>query len=415
MKGRYGLIGQHLAHSLSPEIHRLFCDYEYELYPMEKDEVPKFLTDKNFDGINVTIPYKLEALGYCDSLSREAQKIGSVNTIKVMPDKSLIGFNTDYYGFLYLLKRNGFVVKGKKCLVLGSGGASLTVTAVLRDLGAAKTVVVSRNGRDNYQNLSRHFDAQVIINTTPVGMHPDNPKRLIELDSFKDCDTVVDLIYNPIKTELLLDAKRLNIAHDNGLGMLVAQAKQSCEIFTGEKLDEGKIEDVIKKIRAFTTNIVLIGMPGVGKTTLSRMLAHRLGREVVDTDEQIEKKQSAKTEAVLTEHGEEFFRMLETAEIKEAGKRLSLVISTGGGAVKSQENYLPLAQNGIIVFLNGDPKRLDMRGRPLSKDRETLEKMYAERLPLYEKFCDVQVEVDDNPEITLARLMEVLDNENFCY
>ncbi|MDO4742705.1 MAG: shikimate kinase [bacterium] len=415
MKGKYGLIGQHLSHSLSPGIHKLFCDYEYKLYPMEKEEVPRFLGNKNFDGINVTIPYKLEAAKYCDHISREVEKIGSVNTIKVMPDKSLRGFNTDYYGFLYLLKRNGFVIKGKKCLVLGSGGASLTVTTVLTDLGALETVVISRNGADNYENISKHYDAQVIINTTPVGMYPNNLECLIELDCFKNCDTVVDLIYNPVRTKLLLDAKRLNIAHDNGLAMLVAQAKQACEIFTGKKIDEHKIEDGIKEIKKSITNIVLVGMPGVGKTTLSKLLAERLHREVIDTDKQIEEKQATDIETIFKEHGEKFFRALETTEVKEAGKRLSVIISTGGGVVKSDDNYAPLSQNGVIVFLNSDPDRLDMRGRPLSKDRETLRKMYLERFPLYQSFCDVQVEVDRNPEITLARLLEVLNNENFCY
>lgn len=290
----YGLLGRKLGHSLSPQIHSLLGTCPYELFCREPDELADFFADETKRAFNVTIPYKVEAFNACGELSPTARRAGSVNTVVRRPDGTLYGDNTDYFGFLYMAESCGASFKNKKVVVLGSGGASRTVVTVSQDGGARETVVVSRSGKDNYENLSRHFDADILVNTTPVGMFPDCPKRLVDLSEFTRLECVLDLIYNPCRTQLLADAQELGIPCANGLKMLVAQAVRSAEVFTGKSFGDEIINDVYKRILSEQKNIVLIGMPGCGKTTAGKIIAEKTGRNFLDTDEEIEKKPAEK-------------------------------------------------------------------------------------------------------------------------
>lgn len=406
-ENRYGLIGKTLKHSLSPKIHKHFYDYDYSLIELEENQVETFLKENNFNAINVTIPYKETVMPYLTRIDELAQKIGSVNTIKREADGSLTGYNTDYFGFYYLLKSNGINVKNKKTIVLGSGGASKTVCAVLNDLGAKNVTVISRTGENNYQNISKHFDAEIIINTTPVGMYPDNLNTPIDLTCFKDIQAVVDIIYNPLKTKLLLDAEKRNIKFANGLLMLVAQAKMAAEIFLDKKIPDSEIERVYKILQKQTENIVLVGMPGAGKSTIARELGKKLNRVVFDTDKVIEEKEQKTIPKIFEESGEDYFRDLETTVAKETGKKIATVIATGGGIIKKQENFDALKQNGFVIFLNRNLNELSLKGRPLSTNIERLKEMYIERQPEYKKIADAEVFVQENIADTIKYILNV--------
>ena len=404
----YGLLGRTLSHSLSPQIHAHFYSQPYELFCREPEELDAFFADRSLKAYNVTIPYKVEAYNRCDRLSDTAKKIGSVNTVMRLEDGTLYGDNTDYFGFSYMSASCGADYNGRKVLVLGSGGASLTVCAVAEDCGAREIIVVSRNGENNYQNLSLHYDADIIVNTTPVGMYPHNGERLIDLTNFKGLRCVLDLIYNPCKTQLLLDAEELGIPHANGLTMLVAQALRSAEQFIGKKLGDETIERVYNAILSEQKNIVLIGMPGCGKSTVGKLLCEKLGREVLDTDSEIVKADGRTIPEIFSAEGEGFFRQLETQAVKNVGKQLGKIVATGGGAVMKKENRDALKQNGTLIYLKKDLSLLSLDGRPLSKDEDAVRKIYEARKDTYEAFADYTVEVSDNADITAERVIKCI-------
>lgn len=402
----YGLLGRKLSHSISPEIHTLLCGYDYRLIEKEPEELDSFFSQKDFKGINVTIPYKKNVIKYCSALSDTAKKIGSVNTIVRRKDGTLYGDNTDYFGFSYMVKKSGIKIKNKTALVLGTGGASLTVNAVLEDMGAEKILSVSRNGKINYKNVYDFAPIDVIINTTPVGMYPNNGERLLDLQRFKDLSGVLDLIYNPSLTPIVYDAKNLGIPYCSGLSMLVAQAWLSAQSFISRELDESEIERVINILEKKRKNIVLIGMPGSGKSTVSEMLGKFLSREVVDTDKLVEEYDGRKIPEIFAQSGEDYFRDIESKITAQVGKRSGIIISTGGGAVLKEENRYALKQNGVVLWLKRDTNELERSGRPLSANAEALKIMEEIRNPIYRSMADYELEVDSDPEKTYQKIPE---------
>ena len=402
-----GLLGRKLGHSYSPQIHGLLGDYSYALFEKEPEQLASFLKNGDFTGINVTIPYKKDVLLYLDELSPAARKIGSVNTIVRRADGSLFGHNSDYFGFVSLVKHSGIAVDGKKVLVLGSGGTSNMVVTALKDLDAMP-VVISRSGVNNYENLHLHADASVIVNATPVGMYPNTGVSPIDLNRFPKLDGVLDVIYNPAKTQLLLDAEKLGIPHENGLWMLVAQAKEAAEYFTGKKLSDDMIARIHHKLSRQMKNIVLIGMPGCGKSTIGNLLARKLGRKFVDADEEIIQLAGKSIPEIFAQDGEDAFRQWESDALAHLGKQSGLVIATGGGCVTRERNYPALHQNGDIVWLERDLSLLPTDGRPLSQATR-LEEMYAVRKPMYEAFADVRVANTGSPEDTVTEILSKLE------
>lgn len=401
-----GLLGRKLGHSYSPQIHRELGGYSYCLFEKEPEDVEEFLKNGDFSAINVTYPYKRTVMPYC-KLSPVAEKIGAVNTIVRQPDGSLLGHNTDYFGFCSMVKRSGLNPAGKKCLVLGSGGASATAVTALKEMGA-QVVVISRSGEDNYTNLHRHADASIICNCTPVGMYPNTGISPVELDSFPALEGVLDVVYNPAKTKLLLDAEARGLVTMNGLWMLVAQAKEASEWFTGKRIPDTSIEAVYQKLRLEMENIILIGMPGCGKSTIGKALADRLGKEFVDADTELEKREGRPIARIIPDDGEARFRELETEILAHLGKQSGLVIATGGGCVTRAENWSLLQQNGRIIWLQRELSLLPTDGRPLSQVNR-LEDMYAKREPLYRQLADYVID-NNGPECqTIDRILSVLE------
>ncbi len=400
-----GLIGRKLSHSFSPKIHSLLGDYTYRLIPLEPEEVGEFLKKGEFHGLNVTIPYKKTVMEYCAELTPAARRIGSVNTILRRPDGTLLGDNTDYNGFLYQLNATGAQVAGKKALVLGSGGASLTVRTVLAELGAREIVVISRTGENNYHNLGRHADAQIIVNATPVGMYPKNGESLIDLSQFPHCEAVFDLIYNPAKTQLLLQAQRRGLIWANGLGMLVAQAKVASERFQGKELPDSLVAQIIRRLERETHNILLIGMPGCGKTTIGQALAQKLGRPLADVDEKIVAEAGCSIPEIFAKEGEEGFRVREHRALAEIAKQSGLIISAGGGIVTRPENRDPMEENSVVVWLRRDIHKLPTDGRPVSQS-VPLEELYRRRAPLYEAAAQVTVDNNGTVEQTVDEIIK---------
>ena len=401
-----GLLGRKLGHSYSPAIHAQLGDYEYALYEKEPEELPDFLQRGDFTGLNVTIPYKKAVVPYCTALSETAQLLGSVNTLLRLPDGTLYGHNTDYDGFLSLVRQSGVAVSGKKALVLGSGGASVTAQAVLRTLGA-QVVVISRSGEDNYENLSRHADAAIVVNTTPVGMYPHNGERPVDLTAFPACRAVYDIVYNPERTALMLQAEALGIPAFGGLHMLVAQAKAASELWQGKPIPHSETPRIESLLRAGTRNIVLVGMPGCGMSTVAAALGEATGREVCDSDALIEELAGMPIPEIFAQQGEAAFRAYETQAIAQLGKRSGIVLATGGGCVTRPENYPLLHQNGTILWLQRDLAALPTDGRPLSQAGK-LEAMYALRRPLYARFADHTISNNGSVEETVAAVKEAL-------
>lgn len=402
-----GLLGEKLGHSYSPQIHSMLADYEYKLFEKSPEELEAFLKSGEFDGLNVTIPYKKAVMPYCTELSPTAAQIGSVNTIVRRSDGSLYGDNTDAFGFENLILHNGIEIKGKKALVLGTGGASVTAQAVLKNLGASEVVVISRRGEDNYENIAKHADAEIVANTTPVGMYPNNGKAAVDLTQFPKLSGVLDVVYNPARTALLLQAERLGIPCAGGLYMLVSQAKRSCELFTGKSIPDSEIDRIECVLSHQMQNIVIIGMPGSGKTTVSTMLAEKLGRKIFDTDTIVSENAGMTIPEIFAVQGEAGFRRLETEATAEVGKLSGNIISTGGGVVTVADNYGLLHQNGVIVWIERDTNKLARDGRPISLSSD-LNELYAARLPLYDRFADIKADNNGDINDTVNAIMEMI-------
>ena len=401
-----GLLGGKLGHSYSPQIHSQLGDYSYELFEKKPEELEDFLKYGDFRGLNVTIPYKKDVIPYLDELSPRAKRIGAVNTIVRREDGSLIGHNTDYFGFEMMVRASGLSIAGKKVLVLGSGGASMPVVAALTEQGA-NVIVISRSGENNYNNLHLHRDASVIVNTTPVGMYPNVGNSPLDLEQFPNLEGVLDIIFNPARTQLLLDAEEKGLVAMNGLLMLVAQAKESAEWFTGKAIPDDVISAIHASLRRQMENIVLIGMPGSGKSTVGMILAEKLGKKFVDADTYLTQKAGRSIPDIFASGGEAGFRALETETLAELGKQSGLVIATGGGCVTQERNYPLIHQNGTIFCLDRDLNKLTTDGRPLSQANK-LQDMYRVRKPLYEAFADFRIDNNGNAESTATRIMEEL-------
>lgn len=402
---RCGLLGRKLAHSYSPAIHAAFGGYSYELFEAEPEGLRGFFEKKDFDGINVTIPYKQAVMEFCAEISPTAREIGSVNTIKRRADGSLFGDNTDAAGFKKTVSLLGVPVTEKKVIVFGDGGSSLSVCYVLRGLGAGEITVVGLN-ENNPEFLNRHTDAEFLVNTAPVGMYPHTGESPVKLEMFPRLTGVIDIIFNPARTWLMLDAAERGIPVIGGLEMLVGQAAVSSEIFTGREISAAKEASVVKSLRRRMENIILIGMPGSGKSTHGKLIAEKLSKDFIDTDEEIEKTAGRTIPEIFAEEGEDGFRARETAVLAQFGKESGLVIATGGGCVTREENFRHLHQNGIIIFTERETSELEREGRPLSTG--DLNAMYEKRLPMYRRFADITVMVDGNPSAVADKIMEAL-------
>jgi len=391
---QYGCIGKKLTHSFSKEIHAKLADYDYELIELTEEEIAPFFDNKDFAAINVTIPYKQTVIPYLDSISPIAQRIGAVNTV-VNKDGKLYGYNTDYYGMKALVERVGIDLNGRKVLILGTGGTSKTAQVLAADLGAAEVLTVSRKKTEAYityeEAVCDHSDAQVIINTTPSGMYPNCEDKPIDIANFPKLEGVIDAVYNPLRTNLVLDAQERGIKAEGGLYMLVMQAVVAVEHFLNTAIPKETADQVFASIYASKENIVLTGMPGSGKSTVGKLLELE-GFSFIDTDEEIEKRCGCSICDLIKEKGEPYFRDLETEVIREVSSNSCRIISTGGGAILREENFRYLKRNGRLYFLNAELSRLQAtNSRPLSDTVEKLKRLYTERIPIYQKSADVVV------------------------
>lgn len=400
-----GLLGKTLGHSYSPLIHSYLGQYEYRLFEKQPHELEDFLKRGEFEGLNVTMPYKKDVIPYLDALSPIAARLGAVNTI-VRREGKLIGHNTDYAGFLSMVHRSGLDPAAKKVLILGNGGASATAVAVMEDLGA-DVIVISRGGENNYNNLyTMHTDAAIIVNTTPVGMYPNTDFSPISISAFPALEGVLDVIYNPTNTMLLQLAQESGVYGMSGLWMLVAQAREASEWFQNATISEERLAEIYRTVKAQMENIVLIGMPGCGKTTVGIALAEKLGRKFVDADAVIVEQAKMSIPEIFAKEGEEGFRSREIKVLSELGKQSGLVIATGGGCVTQAVNHSNLHQNGRIFWLKRQISQLPTDGRPLSQ-KGNLEEMYRIRKPLYESFADVIIE-SETVEQAVQQIMEAI-------
>ena len=408
---KYGLIGEHLSHSFSPVIHKMLADYEYELEEIAPSDIDSFLKTADFLGINVTIPYKQTVIPYLDYIDEGAQAIGAVNTV-VKRDGKLYGYNTDFYGMKMLFNHAGIDPRGKKAAILGSGGTSKTAVAVLASLGAAEILRVGRSGRDGsitYGELTeKHCDVEIIVNTTPVGMYPNTFESPIDISAFNRLSGVIDAVYNPLRTELVLNADARGIKAEGGLFMLVAQAMRASEIFLNKEYPSGTLERIYGNIKRRKENIVLIGMPGCGKTTAGKILKKRFGRELIDTDRLIEQKAEMKVSEIFEKFGESEFRRLETEAIKEISNQNSIIIATGGGAILKEENVRALKQNGRLIFIDRPLEMLiPTNSRPLASDVDAIKKRYEERYDIYCSVCDEKIDAGSSALQTAYKITEI--------
>ena len=409
----YGLIGEHLPHSFSKIIHEKLAPYSYELHELRPDEVDSFMRGKEFKGINVTIPYKQTVIPYLDEISDQARSIGAVNTV-VNRNGRLCGYNTDYFGMKSLIERLGIDPAGKKVLILGTGGTSKTAFAVATDMGASEVYKVSRTGKEGVptyeEAYERHTDAQ-IINTTPCGMYPAIDDCPLDLSRFPDLCGVIDAIYNPLRTVLILEAQKRGIPAEGGLYMLVVQAVYAAELFADRKIESEKTDQVFKEILNSKRNIVLSGMSLAGKTTLGTLLAKKLDRVLEDTDQMIIRKEQRPITEIFATDGEKYFRDLETEMARTLAPQTGLVIATGGGAILRQENVDALKKNGCIIFLDRPFNQiLPADDRPLANTKEKVAALLEKRYPIYKATCDESITNDLTPEEGIAKILAALQN-----
>ncbi len=403
---KYGLIGEQLKHSFSKQIHQSLADYKYELKEIPRDKLPEFMEKRDFFAINVTIPYKEKVIPYLYYIDEHAKEIGAVNTI-VNRDGLLFGYNTDFYGMKMLIAHAKVELAGKKVAILGTGGTSKTANAVAKSLSAKEVITVSRTSRDGiitYDELyENHRDTDVIINTTPLGMYPDIFKKAVDIKRFPNLSGVIDAVYNPLRTPLVEDAKELGILAEGGLYMLVGQGVRASEIFTDKEYEKGTLDNIYEALRAEKENIVLIGMPSSGKSTVGKALSEKLNRPFIDTDLVIEKKEGKSISEIINTMGEETFRKIETETVFEVSKNTGVVIATGGGVPLKKENIRALFQNGRVYFIDRPlSSLLPTEDRPLTSTREALEKKFKERYDIYKASADVRIDAD-------CSVAEVLD------
>ena len=403
---KFGLLGRTLGHSFSPRIHSALGNTNYELFECEPSQLQEFFADPELQGINITIPYKVNALEACDVVDPRAERIGCVNTM-VRKDGKWHGYNTDYDGFVFTLQHAGIDVAGKECIILGDGASSATVHVALEDLGAKNIVHLSRKTAPFYGDAPNYYEtAQIIINCTPIGMYPHNPANLIDITQFSKLEGVVDLIYNPRRTILLLQAEMMEIPHCDGLPFLVAQGVEAANHFQGESFGTKEIKQILRDMRREKENIILIGMPGVGKTTVGKALGEEMGRTCVDVDHELEK-EIGDISTYITEQGEPAFREKEAEMIAKFGTQTGLIISTGGGCVTVPKNFAHLRQNGRIYQLTQPVENLSTSGRVLSSGGiERLRELEATRTPMYESFAQCIVEHNRNAPETVATILE---------
>ena len=402
----FGLLGRTLGHTYSPMIHQALGNTSYNIFEMEPDQLQDFFNRSDLQGLNITIPYKINAMQACQRISDIAESIGCVNTMVREADGSWYGTNTDYDGFLATLDWSGIEVIRKHCLILGDGASANTVHVALERLGAASITHISRHRFPKYEHITQFYEqAQVIINCTPIGMYPHCPDQSIRLAPFTHLEGVIDLVYNPHRTGILLEAESLGIPHVNGLVFLLAQAIAASALFLHRTYDESILSDLYKQFRQEQENIILIGMPGSGKTTIAEALAKLTERRLVDIDHRITDEVGSISDYILT-HGEPAFRAIESNIIADVGKQTGLIISTGGGAVTIPENYGPLRQNGRIYEIYRPLDELDTTGRVLSSGGiERLQQLYTVRAPLYARFHQAQVLNTGTPESVAQRIL----------
>lgn len=416
---QYGLIGEKLSHSFSKEIHESLADYKYELCEIARDSLSSFLQNRDFCAINVTIPYKKEVIPYLDEISDAANELQSVNCI-VNRDGKLCGYNTDYFGMKDLINRANIDISNKKILILGTGGTARTSYLVCKDLGATDVTLVSRTKKDNSitydEAYSLHTNAEIIINATPVGMFPNSYNSPLDLSKFSNLCSVFDAVYNPICTKIVLDAKRKNIHAESGLYMLVSQAVHAIELFLNTKLENSKIDEIYQKILTEKENIVLVGMPSSGKTTVGKIIADSLNRTFIDLDDEIEKHIGCTIADFFKSHTEKEFRDIETQITKENSKKTGIVIATGGGCILREENIDALRSNGKIYFLDRDIDNLTPTdSRPLATKKEAIQKLYNDRYQIYLDTCDVKINGNLSPSEEANIIRKEFLNENIGY
>ena len=408
----YGLIGERLKHSYSKIIHEMLCDYTYDLHPLAPQEVEGFMLGKQWKAINVTIPYKQTVMPYLDTIDQQAQEIGAVNTV-VNKNGRLEGHNTDFGGFLYMVKAHHVSLKGKRVLILGTGGTHKPVTAVCKAEGAAEIITVSRNPKGeeiSYQQAAKRQDIQIIVKTTPVGMYPNNGQCLVEMEWFPHCEAVFDAIYNPFRTELLLRAEKAGILAVDGFEMLVAQAVYAAEYFLDKPIPHEEIGRIYRTLKGQLMNLVLIGMPSCGKSAMGKACARLLNKPFIDLDVEAEKQAGMSIPELFQQQGEQAFRQIESKLCKKFGAKNGMVLSTGGGVVKNPENIAALRQNAVVIFIDRPLEQLAVGGdRPLSTSMEALAEMEQQRRPLYEAAAHCTIKNQGDFDNVVQQIKEAFD------